>query len=210
MTEWPEAMESEAKHHTLRGAIMETTAQWGPRSRPPRHHTYAYPLLSSQTVPRWSPPIDGKSAGYIPNCWIIQQDVNRHPNFKHERVPHSNLGCRPLDLHRVRRKRDKGVGVDALAPRTTLLNKTTPALHSQLSNLSAQARTFGDKTFNTVGYSGTGLPFAYGSDSMEEERLKVVFAFPFDSRWLIHFSVTASGWRLRVWVYRLGHRRHLQ
>ena len=59
-------MESEAKHHTLRGAIMGIAAQWGQCSRPPHHHRFAYPLLSSQTVPRWTPPVDGESAGYIP------------------------------------------------------------------------------------------------------------------------------------------------
>ena len=64
--------------------------------------------------------------------------------------------------------------------RTTLLNKKTPpsAHISQLSNVSARTRVLGDKTSNVIGYSGMGPPFAYSSVGVNEERLKVVFAFP--------------------------------
>jgi len=39
--------------------------------------------------------------------------------------------------------------------------------------MSAQTRTFGDKTFNAIGYGGMGLSIAYGSVGTDEERLKV-------------------------------------
>ena len=41
--------------------------------------------------------------------------------------------------------------------------------------MSPQTRTFGDKTFNAIGYGGMGLSIAYGSIGTDEERLKVVF-----------------------------------
>ena len=60
--------------------------------------------------------------------------------------------------------------------RTTPLNKTTllySVLNSQLLDMSAQTRVFGDKTFNAIGYGGMGLSIAYGSVGTDEERLKV-------------------------------------
>ena len=40
--------------------------------------------------------------------------------------------------------------------------------------MSSQARVFGDRTFNAIGYGGMGLSFAYGQIGADEERLKVV------------------------------------
>ena len=49
---------------------------------------------------------------------------------------------------------------------------------STLLNMSAQTRVFGNKTFNAIGYGGMGLSMAYGSVGTDEERLKVILAFP--------------------------------
>jgi len=67
---------------------------------------------------------------------------------------------------------------------TTPLTKTTPlsstpSPQKSKSNMPAQTRTLGDKTFNAIGYGGMGLSIAYGSVGTDEERLKVVlFTFP--------------------------------
>jgi len=42
--------------------------------------------------------------------------------------------------------------------------------------MSTQTRTFGDKTFNAIGYGGMGLSMAYGSVGTDEERLKILDA----------------------------------
>lgn len=39
--------------------------------------------------------------------------------------------------------------------------------------MSPQTRSFGDKTFNAIGYGGMGLSIAYGAVGTDEERLKV-------------------------------------
>ena len=39
--------------------------------------------------------------------------------------------------------------------------------------MSFQTRSFGDRTFNAIGYGTMGLSIAYGSVGTDEERLKV-------------------------------------
>jgi len=77
--------------------------------------------------------------------------------------------------------------------------------------MSFQTRSFGDKTFNAIGYGCMGLSIAYGSIGTDEERLKVVNPYTlhhFDSR-LTLVRITGSGCRLRLRVHLLGHRRCL-
>ena len=80
-----------------------------------------------------------------------------------------------------------------------------------LANMTFQTRSFGDKTFNAVGYGVMGLSFAYGTVGTDEERLKVVNRYVPDhsGSWLTLVCTTGSRCRLRIWVYLLGHRRHV-
>jgi hypothetical protein len=90
--------------------------------------------------------------------------------------------------------------------RTTPPDNTTPpssARSSPLSNVSAQTRAFGDKTFDTDGYGGVDLSIVDGSVSADEELL-VIFMFSIKSWWLTRFSIVGSGCRLRVRMYLLG------
>jgi len=45
--------------------------------------------------------------------------------------------------------------------------------------MSFQTRSFGDKTFNAIGYGGMGLSIAYGAVGTDEERLKVANRYAF-------------------------------
>ena len=77
--------------------------------------------------------------------------------------------------------------------------------------MSFQTRSFGDKTFNAIGYGGMGLSIAYGTAGTDEERLKVAdccILHRSDS-WLTLIRTTGTGCSLRIWVYLLGHRRYL-
>ena len=103
------------------------------------------------------------------------------------------------------------VGVSMLElHRTTPLNP--PLLSSQhsalidLANMSFQTRSFGDKPFNAVGYSGMGLSKFYGSIGTDEGHLKVatVMPPPFDG-WLTLVRTSGSGCRLQIRMYLLGH-----
>ena len=62
--------------------------------------------------------------------------------------------------------------------------------------MSFQTRSFGDKTFNAIGYGGMGLSIAYGTVGTDEERLKVAnrYALRCSDGWLIR--ATGSGCRL--------------
>ena len=77
--------------------------------------------------------------------------------------------------------------------------------------MSFQTRSFGDKTFNAIGYGVMGLSIAYGTAGTDEERLKVVNRHVPDRSgdWLTLVCTTGSGCRLRIRVYLLGHRRHV-
>ena len=92
--------------------------------------------------------------------------------------------------------------------RTTPPDKTTPpsSAHGSLfSNVSAQTRAFGDKTFSTDGYGRAGLSIIYGFVSTDEELLKVISMFSIKSWWLTRFSIVGPGCRSRVRMYLLGH-----
>ena len=75
----------------------------------------------------------------------------------------------------------KGRGSLLELHRTTPLSKTPRLsdLNTQFSsNMSFQTRSFGDKTFNAIGYGGMGLSIAYGAVGTDEERLKVTTVIP--------------------------------
>lgn len=91
-------------------------------------------------------------------------------------------------------------------------HRTTPLQIAPLcsiasSNMSSQTRTFGDRTFNAIGYGGMGLSLAYGAVGTVEERLKVQdLHFPRLCGSLLTLVCTkGSGCRLRVRVHLLGH-----
>ena len=90
----------------------------------------------------------------------------------------------------------------------------TKATHSaqfsvlvDLSNMSSQTRTIGDKTFNAIGYGSMGLSIAYGPVGTDEERLKVHNLYIFHRYDVLLIFAGAIGYRrrLRVRLYFLGH-----
>ena len=58
--------------------------------------------------------------------------------------------------------------------------------------MSFQTRSFGDKTFNAIGYGGMGLSIAYGAVGTDEERLKVTnrHALHLSGSWLTFVRTT--------------------
>ena len=124
---------------------------------------------------------DRYHGGPLKESSFKRQRVHTYPKRRPSRETNPRTGPPAA----AQRKRDEMAEVGVLGlHRTAPPDKTTPpssARSSPLSNVSAQTRALGDKTFNTDGYGGVGLSIVDGSVSTGEERLKVAFMFPIKS-----------------------------
>ena len=67
---------------------------------------------------------------------------------------------------------------------TTPLSSIEPQSRFPVVERVCSNPSFGDKTFNAIGYGGMGLSVAHGTVGADEERSKVVFTAPIVASWL--------------------------